>query len=58
MHPLINVYLAEAIQTDRLRQAEQRRRARQATRRSPSTATLRAPWPAGWSSRHFSLRSH
>jgi hypothetical protein len=57
MHPLMNVYLAEAIQKDRLRQAEQYRRARLGARRSPSTPILRAPWPAGWSARHPSLRS-
>jgi hypothetical protein len=57
MHPLINVHLADAIHSDRLRQAEQRRRASLAATRSPSAPTLRAPWSPGWSARQATLHS-
>jgi hypothetical protein len=57
MHPLINVYLADAIQSDRLRQAELVRRARQGAPRSRATAKLSAPWSPGWSARQPTLHS-
>jgi hypothetical protein len=57
MHPLINVYLAEAIQDERLRRAERRRRARRPAMTSISLPAPRAPWSPGWSARHPGLRS-
>ena len=52
MHPLLNVYLAEAIRDDRLRDAKRRgREAARAERRPAPLPFLRAPWPPGWSAR-------
>ena len=56
MHPLINVYLAEAIHRERLREAEQRRRAQRQARASIPLPAPRAPWPPGWSAHHPGLR--
>jgi hypothetical protein len=58
MHPLMNVYLAKAMQDDRLRRVKDRRRAlERAGRRHAPLPRLRAPWPVGWSARQPTLRS-
>jgi hypothetical protein len=60
MHPHITALLAEAMRDDRLRHAEERRRARATARgngRPSSLPRLRAPWPPGWSARQTKLRS-
>jgi hypothetical protein len=57
MHPLLNIQLAQQVQKERRRQAGERRHAtHRRAERSPAPQP-RAPWPAGWSAHHPSLRS-